>query len=85
MRDGPRLHKKKGSELLASPADTTEVVRGQGQCSSYHLHHPLPGSPSPPRSLELRLQRASQPKKTHGTDSLAFHSLVGVPPAGSPE
>ena len=27
MRDGPRLPEKKGSELLASPADTIEVVK----------------------------------------------------------
>lgn len=86
MRDRPRLHKKKGSELLASPADTTEVVK-EGRDSAPVITCTI-------HSQEALAHRGvwgsdfsvhPSPRKPTGQIPWLLHSLVGVPPAGSPE
>lgn len=81
MRDGPRLPKKKGSELPASPADTIEVVKEDRDSVSVisctiHSQEALARCWVWSSDLSVR----PSPAKPTGQVPQLFHSLVGVPP-----
>lgn len=81
MRDGPRLHKKKGSELLASPADTTEVVkedRDSVPVITRTIHSQESLAHCWVWSSDFSVHPS--PAKPTGQVPWLFHSLMGVPP-----